>query len=117
MVGTIGRPAVTAAAGILILLAGCAPPSDRMEILVDTKPPGASCQLERQGQTIAAAAPTPAIALVDPSDAEITVRCHRNGFADVMVNLRPRPEAPAVIPRLAPTGPYEQRVDIALVPR
>lgn len=113
----VARPGVTAAAGAAALLAACAPMPDRMEILVDTTPPGASCLLERQGQAIAAAAPTPAIALVDASEAEITVRCRRNGFADAALTLHPRPEAPVFGPLLALTPPYEQHVDIALIPR
>lgn len=114
----LARLAGPATAGLAAFLAGCAPPPDRIEILVDTRPPGASCLLERQGQPIAAAAPTPAIALVDASDAEITVRCRRNGFADAVATLRPRPQAPIFGPLFAPApGPYEQRVDIALIPR
>lgn len=99
-------------------LAGCATAPDQMEILVDTNPPGAACVLERQGQAIADAAPTPAIALVDAGDAEITVRCHRNGFADASATLHPRIERPMFGRLLAALpGPFEQRVDIALVPR
>ena len=112
------RVRVMAVAGVAALLAGCTLPPDRMEILVSTTPPGASCRLDRQGQAIATVAPTPAMALVDASEAEITVRCRRNGFADAVAMLHPRPESPLFPPLLAPApGPYEQRVDIALVPR
>jgi hypothetical protein len=114
----LARRGSMAAAGMLALLAGCALPPDQIEILVVTTPPGASCLLERQGRQIAAVAPTPGIALVDASDAEITVRCRRNGFADAAVTLHPHPPAVTIGPLLAPSpGPYEQRVDIALAPR
>jgi hypothetical protein len=103
---------------MLALVAGCALPPDQIEILVVTTPPGAACLLERQGQQIATVAPTPAIALVDAKDAEITVRCRRSGFADTAVTLHPHPPAITIGPLLAPSpGPYEQRVDIALAPR
>lgn len=122
------RPAVTMARFALLgvaplavfaaLLAGCAMAPDRLEILVDTHPPGASCTISRQGQPIAAVAPTPAIALLDPSDAEITVLCRRNGFADAAARLDPRPPSQIIGPPFAAApGPYEQRVDIALIPR
>ena len=113
----VARPGIMAAAAAA-WLAGCATAPDQMEILVNTTPPGASCRIERLGQAIAAAAPTPAIALVDASHDEITVRCHRNGFADAAVTLRPQPPSPLFDPLLAPPpGPYERRVDIALAPR
>jgi hypothetical protein len=112
------RPAFAAAAGLAALLGGCALSPDRMEILVDTTPPGAACVLERQGQPLAALAPTPAIALVDASEAEIIVRCRRDGFAEAAATLHPRPRSPAVVPLWgAAPGPSEQRVDIALIPR
>ena len=114
----LARLGVRVSAGIAAFLAGCATATDQLEILVDTRPPGASCFLERQGRPIATLAATPAIALVEASDAEITVRCHRNGFADAAVTLHPRPEKPVFGRLLGPSaGPYEQRVDIALVPR
>ena len=57
------------------LLAGCWSGPERPGILVSTAPPGASCTLSRLGQPIATAEPTPAIALVDPGDSEITILC------------------------------------------
>ena len=112
------RPAIAAAAGLATLLGGCAMSPDRMELLVDTTPPGATCVLERQGQPLAALAPTPAIALVDASEAEIVVRCRRDGFAETAATLDPRLRSPSLVPPLgAAPGPSEQRVDIALIPR
>ena len=91
------------AAGLLSGCYGGAP--ERAEILVNTAPPGASCVLSQAGQPIAAVAPTPAIALVDPAAAVLAVSCRRSGFADVDLPLPP-----------APSGARERRVDIALTP-
>ncbi len=104
-----------------VLLSGCWPaPPPQDEILVSTAPPGAACTLTRLGQPIATAAPTPAIALVMPGDAPVTVLCRRPGFADATVNLPP----------LSVAGPsfggmwygssgydYQRRVDVAMVPK
>jgi ABC-type uncharacterized transport system auxiliary subunit len=100
------------------LLAGCASAPDRSEIFISTTPPGASCTLSRLGQSIATAEPTPAIALVEPSDSEIAILCRRNGFADAAVTLaahRTEPGFGLAIGR----WPYEyqHRVDIALTPK
>src|SRR5579872_6734536 len=80
------------AEALLILLAllpmGCSPwVPERAEILVNTLPPGAACVLSRGGQPIATAAPTPAIGLVDPSDAPVTVSCQRPGFQEAAVTV------------------------------
>jgi hypothetical protein len=93
-------------------LGGCASQPDRAEILVATAPPGASCILMRQGQPIATAAPTPAIALVEPSPDAIDITCRRPGFADAAVTLPPAPPGGWFAP-----ADYQRRVDIALVPR
>jgi hypothetical protein len=103
-----------------VLLSGCAPPPPpRTEILVSTTPAGASCVLSRAGQPIATAEPTPAIALVDPSDAEITVFCRRSGFEDAVVALTPRQPARRFDVLLLAPAPVDDgyRVDIALKPR
>jgi hypothetical protein len=88
-----------------VLLAACYSPPDRAEILVDTVPPGADCVLSRAGQPLAALAPTPSIALIDPGAAPLAVTCRRPGFADANVALPPYP-----------ASMYERRVNIALVP-
>lgn len=105
---------------LAIALAGCSPWfPDQAEILVNTLPPGASCVLSRGGQPIATAAPTPAIGLVDPSEAPVTVSCRRPGFQDAAVTVVARlPERGYGFLLFAPTPPYEgQRIDIAMVPR
>jgi hypothetical protein len=97
------------------LLAGCWSGPERPGILVNTTPPGASCILSRLGQPIATAEPTPAIALVDPGDGEITILCRRPGFADAAVALPAHNTQPGVgFPFGSPASEYQPRVDIAL---
>lgn len=103
----------------VLLLSGCnLPPPLAMEVLVVTLPPGAACNLSRLGQPVAEAGPTPAIALVEPTTIPIDIHCHRRGYADARFTLVPTPAPPLLAPLPAPDRPgYEQRVDIALVPR
>lgn len=54
------------------------------EILVSTNPAGASCTLEREGQTIATIASTPSAALVQRRKYDITVRCKKDGFQEAV---------------------------------
>jgi hypothetical protein len=103
------------------LLSGCTTPSEppRVEIMVNTAPPGASCLLSRAGQPIATAEPTPAIALVDPSADAVTVTCRRAGFQDASAAVIPRPPQTSLgVMLMAPAEvDYGNRVDIALAPR
>ncbi len=111
---TLAVPALCAA-----LLCGCSSQPDRIEILVGTTPPGASCLLTRLGQPIATVAPTPAIALVEPGAGEIEISCNRQGFADAAVTL-PAPEAGASVGTVMygrPASDYQRHVGIVLVPR
>jgi hypothetical protein len=99
------------------MLPGCFAPVDRVEILVDTVPPGASCTLSRLGQPIATAEPTPAIALVDPGAGEIAVLCRRRGFEDAMAALAEPPAAPHFDLLFGPPPfDYGHRVSLALKP-
>jgi hypothetical protein len=109
------RHSTVALATLCAVLSGCAGP-EKPAILVSTTPPGASCTLSRLGQPIATAAPTPAIALVDPSDSEITVLCRRAGFADAVVTLPPHKAEPSfgMLFGSSPASDYQPRVDIAL---
>jgi hypothetical protein len=105
------RPLAISAVLSASLLSGCAywpfeSAPKHAQILVSTVPPGASCTLTRGGQPIATAAPTPAIALVDPALADLAVTCRRHGFEEVAVALPPRP-----------SSTYQQQVEIALAPR
>jgi hypothetical protein len=100
------------------LLAGCGPPPQGNEVFVSTTPPGAVCTLTRAGKPIATAGPTPAIALVQPSEDAITVACRRPGFATASVTLPARQTWPGIDFFAYGTAPYDyrHRVDIALVP-
>jgi hypothetical protein len=101
------------------LLCGCGSQPNRTEILVGTTPPGASCILTRLGQPIATVAPTPAIALVEPSPGEIDISCNRPGFADAAATL-PAPETWLSLGAIIygrPASDYQRRIDIVLVPR
>ena len=100
------------------LLSGCWSGPESAEILIGTTPPGASCALTRLGQPIANVAPTPAIALVEPSASEINVRCSREGFEDAELTLPARQTGlsfGAIYGR--PATDYPPRADIVLVPR
>jgi len=109
------RHSTVALATLCAVLSGCAG-SEKPAILVSTTPPGASCTLSRLGQPIATAAPTPAIALVDPSDGEITIVCRRAGFADAAVTVPARKTEPGfgLLFGSSPASDYQPRVDIAL---
>ena len=72
------------------MLSGCWSRVERAEILFQTEPPGATCFLSRQGQPLAVAEPTPAMAVVDRTPDEIAVTCRRHGFAEVSTVLPPR---------------------------
>ncbi len=100
------------------LLSGCVPPPHGAEILISTTPPGASCVLTRLGQPIAAAAPTPAIAFVQPSNDAVTVLCRRPGFADASATLPARQTWPGLgfFAYGALPFDYRHRVDLALTP-
>ncbi len=113
------RHKLTPTALCAALLAGCWSPPESAGILVDTTPPGASCSLTRLGQPIATVATTPAIALVEPGAAEITILCRRQGFADTVINL-PAPELALSFGAIVygrPRSDYQRRVDIVLQPR
>lgn len=74
-----------------VMLAGCSYRRDPgSEILVQTEPPGAACTVWRQGAPIAEVNPTPAIALVSRSPAEIAIACRRPGYADAGAVTRSR---------------------------
>src|SRR5579862_6503555 len=101
------------------LVSSCSSEPDRTEILVGTTPPGASCILTRLGQPIATVAPTPAIALVEPSPGDIDITCRRQGFADAAATL-PAPDRGLGLGAVIygrPESDYQRRIDIVLVPR
>jgi len=102
------RQRLPVAVAIAALAAGCwSYRPERLEVLVATAPPGASCVLARGGQPVATVDPTPAIALIDPRGPDIAVHCRRAGFAD----------ADAVLPAGRRTyGDDETRIEITLPP-
>lgn len=68
-----------------LALAGCASGYlNDVEILVTTMPPGASCTLTRHGETIAAVAPTPGVAMVSRSPEDVAIDCARPGYRNAV---------------------------------
>ncbi len=108
---------------IALLLAGALPgcywePSTS-EIMVETSPPGASCLISQLGAPLGIAEPTPAIAVVNLTDAEIGVTCRRPGFAQAEVTLPPPAPGttlPGYVPNRRPEVGYRTRVTISLIP-
>lgn len=101
-----------------VLPSGCSSGPEKPGILISTTPPGASCTLSRLGQQIATAGPTPAIALVNPSESEIIILCRRLGFADAVVTVPARQTEPGLgLLFGSPSSVYQPRVDIALTAR
>ena len=101
------------------LLSGCYWQPSNSEIMVETSPPGASCVISQVGTPLGIAEPTPAIAVVALSDAEIGVTCRRPGFAEVAVTLPPPGPAfalPGYIPHRRPEIDYKTRVAVTLTP-
>ena len=113
--GNRGLVAAIVAAG---LLAACAAPRQD-EILVATTPPGADCSLTRDGERVATAGPTPAIALVAPGSGAVTVTCRRPGFGDATATLAARRAWPDVDLLLHGTPPfdYPSQIELALPPK
>lgn len=100
------------------LLTACAAPR-QAEILIATTPPGADCTLTRDGQKLATAGPTPAIALVAPGSGAVSVACRRPGFGDATATLAARQDWPDLDLFLHGTPPfdYPSRIVIALPPK
>ena len=56
-------------------------------VTVDTRPPGASCQLSRGGQAFAFVNPTPGSIMVSKSKDDIAVRCEKEGYEPAVGNI------------------------------
>lgn len=98
------------------LLAGCSSPQQRSEIYINTVPPGASCQVSRDGTAVATVDPTPGIALVDEtSAAEASIRCRRSGFAEAAV-VAPTHEGPTDFFGGGGRHVYDNPVTVTLTP-
>jgi hypothetical protein len=52
------------------------------EITVNTNPPGADCNLMRQGTSIARVNPTPAAATIQKTKYDITIVCDKDGYQE-----------------------------------
>lgn len=77
------------ALGALLTLANCATVTTgtSQDINVVTDPPGARCELSRDGGMIGLVDPAPGVAKVDKSTRAIVVTCRRSGFDDEVVVL------------------------------
>lgn len=86
MVAKSTKRAVALAIGAGAVLTGCATllEGTSQEILISTNPAGATCTLEREGQTIATVQTTPGAALVKRRKYDITVHCKKDGFQDAV---------------------------------
>jgi hypothetical protein len=100
------------------LLPGCYSHPPTGEIMVDTTPPGASCVISQSGAPLSIAEPTPAMAVVTLTDAEIGIVCRRPGFAEAAVTIPRPPEAQirTFFPDPLPEVEYNTRIDITMVP-
>jgi hypothetical protein len=100
------------------LLPGCYSKPPTGEIMVDTTPPGASCVISQLGAPLGIAEPTPAIALITLTNAEIGVVCRRPGFAEAAVTIPAPPESEvrSFFPNNHPEVDYNTRVDITMIP-
>ena len=69
-----------------VLLGGCATITQGSTdtVTVDTRPPGASCEIRQGGDVIAVVAPTPGSIVAPKSAADLSVRCSRDGYRDAV---------------------------------
>jgi hypothetical protein len=83
-----GACAVTLVA--LVSASGCATviKGTSQEISITTDPPGAACELKRDGEVFATVDPTPGAAKVSKSSREIGISCRKNGFVEATASLQ-----------------------------
>jgi hypothetical protein len=76
--------AATAAAIAAVCLSGCASiiSGTSQEIKVVTNPPGANCELVREGAVIARVDQTPGGATIKKTKHDITLKCHKDGYQE-----------------------------------
>jgi len=86
MMGTLLR---TALVGVLFATTGCATlvKGTTQGVNVMTDPPGAACDLVRDGKAIAAVAMTPQSVTIDKSVDDITVNCRKDGYEETQTAL------------------------------
>ena len=75
---------IIVAGTLVLMLGGCATiiKGSSQEITINTNPSGASCNLTREGATIAQVNPTPGAAKVDKTKYDITVVCNKEGYQE-----------------------------------
>lgn len=73
-----------AAAAIVLACSGCATILDgtSQEIVVNTNPSGANCDLNRHGEHIGSVSNTPGKITVQKTKYEIQIVCHKPGYED-----------------------------------
>ena len=69
---------------VLAQLTGCATivKGHSQQINVSTNPPGAACELQRDGAAIATVNPTPGMATVEKSRKDLAISCRKSGYFD-----------------------------------
>ncbi len=74
-----------------IVLNGCATitTGETQSITIDTLPPGATCTLTRDGQTLGVVESTPGSITVDKSEKFIDTRCSKEGYQEVSSAITP----------------------------
>jgi hypothetical protein len=60
------------------------------EILINTNPSGADCEIERKGTNIARVSSTPGTALVSKTKDDIMITCRKDGFNETTVRNKSR---------------------------
>src|SRR5262245_29312798 len=76
-------------AALTVLSSGCATivKGSSQSLLVQTNPPGGSCELSRGGKTIATVDPTPGTVTIEQSKHDISVTCKKQGHVDTTATL------------------------------
>jgi hypothetical protein len=75
---------IVAVSAVLVTLCGCSTilSGTSQKITVNTDPPGADCELTRDGLTIGRVNPTPGVTEVSTNRSAITVACKKEGYTD-----------------------------------
>jgi hypothetical protein len=76
---------------VLSALPGCISQPRPPELFVSTVPSGASCTVSGAGQPLAVIEETPGIALLDPAQRELEVRCRRHAFSEAVATVAAYP--------------------------
>lgn len=78
-------------AALSAALSGCFSQPRPPELFVSTVPSGASCIVSGAGQPVAVVEETPGIALLDPAQRELEVRCRRHAFNEAVATVAAYP--------------------------